>query len=65
MTKKRTYRVYREEGLQVYTKNGKKLTRLLVPMLVPDVVYQRWSMGFVSDKLANGRRFRSIRVTAS
>ena len=55
---KRTYRVYREEGLQVRTKKRKKLTRPRVPMLVPDRANVRWSMDFVSDQLANGRRFR-------
>lgn len=59
---KRTYRVYREEGLQVRTKRRKKLNRPRVPMLVPDTVNQRWSMDFVSDQLANGRRFRVLNV---
>tara|TARA_B100001964_G_C14086229_1_gene532651 strand:- start:499 stop:987 length:489 start_codon:yes stop_codon:yes gene_type:complete len=31
-------------------------------MLVPDSVNQRWSMDFVSDQLANGRRFRVLNV---
>ena len=31
-------------------------------MLVPDKVNQRWSMDFVSDQLANGRRFRVLNV---
>jgi putative transposase len=31
-------------------------------MLVPDAVNQRWSMDFVSDQLANGRRFRVLNV---
>jgi putative transposase len=55
---KRTYRIYREEGLQVRTKRRKKLTRPRVPTLVPDAANQRWSVDFVSDQLANGRRFR-------
>ena len=59
---KRTYRLYREEGLQVRTKRRKKLTRPRVPMLVPDRVNVRWSMDFVSDQLANGRRFRVLNV---
>ena len=59
---KRTYRIYREEGLQVRTKRRKKLTRPRVPMLVPDRVNVRWSMDFVSDQLANGRRFRVLNV---
>lgn len=59
---KRTYRIYREEGLQVRTKRRKKLTRPRVPMLVPDSINQRWSMDFVSDQLANGRRFRVLNI---
>lgn len=59
---KRTYRLYREEGLQVRTKRRKKLTRPAIPMLVPDKVNQRWSMDFVSDQLADGRRFRVLNV---
>lgn len=59
---KRTYRIYREEGLQVRTKRRKKITRPRVPMLVPDGVNQRWSVDFVSDQLANGRRFRVLNV---
>ena len=31
-------------------------------MLVPDRVNQRWSMDFVADQLANGRRFRVLNV---
>lgn len=59
---KRTYRIYGEEGLQVRTKQRKKLIRLRVPMLVPDTVNERWSMDFVSDQLANGRRFRVLNI---
>lgn len=59
---KRTYRLYREEGLQVRTKRRTKLIRPRIPMLVPDSVNQRWSMDFVSDQLANGRRFRVLNI---
>lgn len=59
---KRTYRIYREEGLQVRTKRRKKLTRPRIPMLVPDAINQRWSMDFVSDQLAPGRRFRVLNI---
>jgi putative transposase len=59
---KRTYRVYCEEGLQVRTKRRKKISRPRVPILVPDAVNQRWSMDFVSDQLASGRRFRVLNV---
>lgn len=59
---KRTYRIYREEGLQVRTKRRKKRVRPRVPMLLPDAVNQRWSIDFMSDQLANGRRFRALNV---
>jgi putative transposase len=59
---KRTYRIYREEGLQVRTKRRKKLTRPRVPLSVTGAVNQRWSVDFVSDQLANGRRFRVFNV---
>jgi hypothetical protein len=62
MNPKRTYRIYREEGLQVRTKQRKKLTRPRIPMEVPDAVNQRWSIDFVSDQLANGRRFRVLNI---
>jgi putative transposase len=59
---KRTYRVYCEEGLQVCTRRRKKIVRPRAPMAVPDAVNQRWSMDFVSDQLANGRRFRVLNI---
>lgn len=62
VNRKRTYWLYREEGLQVRTKRRKKLTRPRVPMLVPGKTNVRWSMDFVSDQLANGRRFRVLNV---
>jgi putative transposase len=60
INRKRTYRIYREEGLQVRTKRRKKLTRPRIPMSVPDSPNQRWSLDFMSDQLANGRRFRIL-----
>lgn len=59
---KRTYRIYSEEGLQVRTKKRKKLTRSRVPLALPTKVNERWSIDFVSDKLANGRRFRVLNI---
>jgi len=59
---KRTYRLYREHGLQLRRRKRKKITRGRVPMLVPDAPNQRWSMDFVSDQLANARRFRVLNV---
>lgn len=60
--KKRTDRLYCEEKLQVRTKKRKKLTRPRQPLEVPTTINQRWSMDFVSDQLANGRRFRVLNV---
>tara|TARA_E500000178_G_C16881941_1_gene689430 strand:+ start:248 stop:487 length:240 start_codon:yes stop_codon:yes gene_type:complete len=50
INKKRTYRLYTEEGLQVRTKKRKKLQRPRPPMEVPTRANQRWSMGPVSDQ---------------
>ncbi len=48
--------------LQVHTKRRKNLTRPLSSMLVPSSTNQRWSMDFVSDQLATGRRFCVLNV---
>jgi putative transposase len=62
VNRKRTYRIYTHLGLQVRTKRRKKLNRPRIPMGVPDSVNQRWSVDFVSDQLANGRRFRVCNI---
>lgn len=62
INKKRTYRLYRQEGLQVRTKKRGKLHRPRVPLSVPNGINQRWSMDFVSDQLATGRRFRVLNI---
>jgi len=60
--KKRTYRLYREEKLQVRTKKRGKIHRQRVPLLLASSVNERWSMNFVSDQLASHRRFRVLNV---
>ena len=62
LNRKRTYRVYREEGLQLRTKRRKKLNRPRVPMPVPNKAIERWSMDFVGEELANGRRFWILNI---
>lgn len=62
VNKKRTYRLYTEEGLQVRTKRRKKLQRPRQVLEVPSSVNQRWSMDFVSDQLSSGRRFRILNI---
>ena len=44
------------------TKRRKKLFRPRVPLVVPSAVNERWSVDFVSDQLASGRRFRIFNV---
>ena len=62
VNKKRTYRLYTEENLQVRTKKRKKLTRPRLVMDRPTQANQRWSMDFVADQLSNGRRFRVLNI---
>jgi putative transposase len=60
---KRVWRLYREERLSVRRRGGRKRalgTR--APMAVPRAADQRWSLDFVSDALADGRRFRVLCV---
>ena len=58
---KKVYRLYREEGLTVRRRNRKKLAgaERVMPSL-PDGRNQRWSMDFVQDGLADGRRIRVL-----
>ena len=61
--KKKTYRIYREEKLQVRCKRRKRLQRRdRVPMPIASGPNQRWSMDFMSDQQATGRRFRILNV---
>jgi len=62
INKKRTYRIYTEQGLQVRTKKRKKLQRPRLPMVLPTKANDRWSMDFVSDQLSHGRRFRVLNI---
>ena len=62
VNKKKTYRIYRELGMQVRTKRRKKLVRPRVPMLLPTRLNERWSLDFVSDQLSHGRRFRVLNI---
>jgi putative transposase len=60
---KRIYRLYKEEGLIVRTqKRRKAASRARVPLGQATQPNQRWSMDFVSDRLADGRWFRILTV---
>jgi putative transposase len=60
---KRIYRLYALEGLEVRTKPRKKLaSRARVPLPAASRPNERWSMDFVSARLADGRWFRTLTV---
>src|SRR6516162_6668342 len=60
---KKLFRIYREQRLTVRHRGGRKRalgTR--APMALPQGPDRRWSLDFVSDVLADGRRFRVLVV---
>ena len=60
---KKVRRLYSEEKLQVRKRKGrKKASGPRVPAPIPQGPNQRWSLGFVSDVFAHGRRFRVLGV---
>ena len=60
---KRVYRLYVEEKLWVRKRGRKRRVAVArAPMLVPEKVNQVWSVDFVSDALASGRRFRTLNI---
>jgi putative transposase len=57
------YRLYRAEGLAVRRRRRKRLVRQpRRPMPAPAGPNERWSMDFIHDQLADGRRFRVLCV---
>ena len=63
VNRKKTQRLYREEGLTVRRRKSRRriaVARTPIPMTTgPN---SRWSLDFVHDQLANGRRFRVLNV---
>jgi putative transposase len=63
MNHKKFRRLYREERLQVRRRGGRKRalgTR--APIALPQGPNQRWSLDFLSDAFADGRRFRILAI---
>lgn len=63
LNRKRTQRIYREEGLMVRRRRSRKRalgTR--APLVTEAVANARWSADFVQDQFADGRRFRILNV---
>lgn len=63
MNHKKLYRLYREEGLAVKRRKGRKrATGTRAPLAVPSQPSERWSLDFVSDVFGESRRFRILAV---
>jgi transposase InsO family protein len=59
----RIYRLYREEGLTVRKRRARRrAVGTRTPILVEAKVNARWSLDFVHDQLALGRRFRILNI---
>ena len=59
----RIYRLYREEGLAVRKRRARrKAVGTRAPILVEARLNARWSLDFVHDQFANGRRFRILNI---
>src|ERR1700730_9596794 len=59
----RIYRLYREEGLAVRKRRARrKAVGTRAPILVEARPNARWSLDFVYDQFANGRRFRVLNI---
>lgn len=60
---KKVRRLYTQEMLQVRKRKGRKKAQgMRVPAPIPQGPNQRWSLDFVSDVFAHGRRFRVFGV---
>jgi putative transposase len=64
VNRKRVYRLYREEGLNLRAKRPKRRVSAAVRVGRPEIMGLNdcWSMDFVSDTLADGRRYRALTV---
>jgi len=59
----RIYRLYREEGLSVRKRKARRrAVGTRAPILVTQRPNARWSLDFVHDQFANGRRFRILNI---
>jgi putative transposase len=60
---KRVYRLYREEGLAMQQRRGKRFrAEARVPLELPGRSNQMWTMDFTRDSLAGGRKFRTLNL---
>jgi putative transposase len=60
---KKLYQLYREEGLTVRRRRGRKrVTGMRAPSPLPQAANQRWSLDFAADVLSWGRRLRVLAI---
>jgi len=60
---KRTYRIYREQGLSLrIRKRNRRASNLRVPLPEAAYPHQRWAMDFVQDAVWGGRKFKILTI---
>jgi len=63
VNRKKTQRLYREEGLAVRRRRGRRrATGMRAPLAAAILPNERWSIDFVHDQFASGRRFRILNI---
>ena len=63
LNRKKTQRLYREEGLAVRRRRSRRRIAVArTPIPKPEGPNRRWSTDFVHDQLASGRRFRVLTI---
>jgi putative transposase len=63
VNRKRVYRIYREEGWAVRRRKRKaRAATPRVPLPAPSRPNQGWSMDFIHDTLATGRKFKVLTI---
>jgi putative transposase len=64
VNRKRVYRIYREEGLSMRLKPPRRRKSAVVRSTRPiaDAVNHTWSMDFMADNLADGRKIRLLSI---
>lgn len=61
VNRKKVYRIYKEEELSVRIKKRHRIgAKLRVPPAMPKSVNEIWTMDFVHDQLADGRKIRML-----
>ena len=63
VNRKKTQRLYREEGLMVRRRRGRRrATGLRASLATVALPNERWSLDFVHDQFTSGRRFRILNI---